>query len=252
MKNLDQRRLRGRDLPDQPQGRRDPRPQGVQERSATCPARSTSRCSRSRRSSWRRRWREVGEKGVAGRGADPLRVRRDRQPRAAGRDRGDRRTSTASGCSGPNIYGYYYTPQNLCATFCTPYDVKGGVALTSQSGGIGMAILGLRPHHQDGRLGDRRPRQQVRPRRGRPAHLLRAGPQHQRASPCTWRTSRTAGRSSRRRSAITKKKPVVVLKAGPHGDGCAGGELAHRRARRRRQGLRRHPAAGRRGPGARR
>ncbi|MBB4929220.1 acetyl coenzyme A synthetase (ADP forming)-like protein [Lipingzhangella halophila] len=43
---------------------------------------------------------------------------------------------------GPNIYGYYYTPQNLCATFCTPYDVRGGVALTSQSGGIGMAILG--------------------------------------------------------------------------------------------------------------
>nr|WP_027943182.1 acetate--CoA ligase family protein [Amycolatopsis taiwanensis] len=44
---------------------------------------------------------------------------------------------------GPNIYGYYYTPQRLCATFCTPYDVRGGVALTSQSGGIGMAILGF-------------------------------------------------------------------------------------------------------------
>ncbi|MCP2169343.1 acetate--CoA ligase family protein [Goodfellowiella coeruleoviolacea] len=44
---------------------------------------------------------------------------------------------------GPNIYGYYYTPRNLCATFCTPYDVTGGVALTSQSGGIGMAILGF-------------------------------------------------------------------------------------------------------------
>ena len=43
---------------------------------------------------------------------------------------------------GPNIYGYYYTPQNLSATFCTPYDVRGGTALTSQSGGIGMAILG--------------------------------------------------------------------------------------------------------------
>jgi acetyl coenzyme A synthetase (ADP forming)-like protein len=43
---------------------------------------------------------------------------------------------------GPNIYGYYYTPSNLCATFCTPYDVRGSVALTSQSGGIGMAILG--------------------------------------------------------------------------------------------------------------
>ena len=44
---------------------------------------------------------------------------------------------------GPNIYGYYYTPENICATFCTPYDVKGSVALTSQSGGIGMAILGF-------------------------------------------------------------------------------------------------------------
>ncbi|MET8177734.1 acetate--CoA ligase family protein [Streptomyces sp. NPDC005336] len=44
---------------------------------------------------------------------------------------------------GPNIYGYYSTWQNLCATFCTPYDVKGPVALTSQSGGIGMAILGF-------------------------------------------------------------------------------------------------------------
>ena len=44
---------------------------------------------------------------------------------------------------GPNIYGYYYTPEDLCATFCTPYDVKGGVALSSQSGGIGMAILGF-------------------------------------------------------------------------------------------------------------
>lgn len=44
---------------------------------------------------------------------------------------------------GPNIYGYYATWQDLCATFCTPYDVKGGVALTSQSGGIGMAILGF-------------------------------------------------------------------------------------------------------------
>jgi acyl-CoA synthetase (NDP forming) len=44
---------------------------------------------------------------------------------------------------GPNIYGYYSTWHDLCATFCTPYDVKGGVALTSQSGGIGMAILGF-------------------------------------------------------------------------------------------------------------
>src|SRR5690606_37799408 len=44
---------------------------------------------------------------------------------------------------GPNIYGFYYTPKNLCATFCTPYDVQGKVALSSQSGGVGMAIIGF-------------------------------------------------------------------------------------------------------------
>jgi acetyl coenzyme A synthetase (ADP forming)-like protein len=44
---------------------------------------------------------------------------------------------------GPNIYGFYYTPQNLCATFCTPYDVQGKVALSSQSGGVGMSIIGF-------------------------------------------------------------------------------------------------------------
>ena len=44
---------------------------------------------------------------------------------------------------GPNIYGFYYTWKNLCATFCTPYDFKGHTALSSQSGGIGMAIIGF-------------------------------------------------------------------------------------------------------------
>ncbi len=44
---------------------------------------------------------------------------------------------------GPNIYGFYYTPKNLCATFCTAYDVVGKAALSSQSGGIGMAIIGF-------------------------------------------------------------------------------------------------------------
>ena len=44
---------------------------------------------------------------------------------------------------GPNIYGFYNTHESLCATFCTPYDVKGHVALSSQSGGVGMAIVGF-------------------------------------------------------------------------------------------------------------
>jgi acetyl coenzyme A synthetase (ADP forming)-like protein len=44
---------------------------------------------------------------------------------------------------GPNIYGVYYTPARMSAAFTTPYDVEGPVALASQSGGIGMGILGF-------------------------------------------------------------------------------------------------------------
>ncbi len=51
---------------------------------------------------------------------------------------------------GPNIYGYYYTPEKLCATFCTPYTEQGSVALSSQSGGVGMAIVGFSRSHNMG------------------------------------------------------------------------------------------------------
>jgi acetyl coenzyme A synthetase (ADP forming)-like protein len=51
---------------------------------------------------------------------------------------------------GPNIYGYYYTPMSLCATFCTPYTERGTVALSSQSGGVGMAIIGFSRSHKMG------------------------------------------------------------------------------------------------------
>ncbi|HML98256.1 MAG TPA: acetate--CoA ligase family protein [Tepidiformaceae bacterium] len=51
---------------------------------------------------------------------------------------------------GPNIYGYYYTPASLCATFCTPYTERGTVALSSQSGGVGMAIIGFSRSHNMG------------------------------------------------------------------------------------------------------
>lgn len=51
---------------------------------------------------------------------------------------------------GPNIYGYYYTPERLCATFCTPYTEQGSVALSSQSGGVGMAIVGYSRTHTMG------------------------------------------------------------------------------------------------------
>jgi acetyl coenzyme A synthetase (ADP forming)-like protein len=44
---------------------------------------------------------------------------------------------------GPNIYGIYYLPEKMSAAFTTAYDVVGTTALASQSGGIGMGILGF-------------------------------------------------------------------------------------------------------------
>jgi acetyl coenzyme A synthetase (ADP forming)-like protein len=44
---------------------------------------------------------------------------------------------------GPNIYGIYYLPEKMSAAFTTSYDVVGSTALASQSGGIGMGILGF-------------------------------------------------------------------------------------------------------------
>lgn len=44
---------------------------------------------------------------------------------------------------GPNIYGFYYTHHDICATFCTPNTERVPVALAYQSGGVGMAIIGF-------------------------------------------------------------------------------------------------------------
>ncbi len=85
---------------------------------------------------------EVGEKKIAGAilipsgFAETGNVEGQAEIQAIGRKYGVR-------LMGPNIYGFYYTWKNLCATFCTAYDVKGHAALSSQSGGIGMAIIGF-------------------------------------------------------------------------------------------------------------
>jgi len=44
---------------------------------------------------------------------------------------------------GPNIFGFYYPHNDLCATFCTPYTKRGSIAFTCQSGGVGMAVIGF-------------------------------------------------------------------------------------------------------------
>jgi acyl-CoA synthetase (NDP forming) len=85
---------------------------------------------------------EVGEKEIAGAVLIPSgfaetgNVEGQREIQAIGRKYNVR-------LMGPNIYGFYYTWKNLCATFCTAYDFKGHAALSSQSGGIGMAIIGF-------------------------------------------------------------------------------------------------------------
>jgi acetyl coenzyme A synthetase (ADP forming)-like protein len=85
---------------------------------------------------------EVGEKGIPGAVLIPSgfaetgNVEGQREIQEIGRKYNVR-------LMGPNIYGFYYTWKNLCATFCTAYDVKGHTALSSQSGGIGMAIIGF-------------------------------------------------------------------------------------------------------------
>src|SRR6202142_1118333 len=114
---------------------------------------------------------------------------------------------------GPNIYGYYYTPENLCATFCTPYDYKGGAALSSQSGGIGMAIIGFSRSAKMGvsaivGLGNKSDLDED--------DLLTFFEQDENTHIIAQHSGDLKnGRSSAGvASRVTKKKPVVVLKAG--------------------------------------
>ena len=92
--------------------------------SRTCPTASTSRCSPSRPSSCVDAIAKVGDKGIAGRDPHPVRLRRDRREELqhelveTAREHGVR-------FIGPNIYGFYYTPENMSAAFTTPYDVHG-------------------------------------------------------------------------------------------------------------------------------
>jgi len=114
---------------------------------------------------------------------------------------------------GPNIYGFYYTWKNLCATFCTAYDFKGHTALSSQSGGIGMAIIGFSRSAKMGvsaivGLGNKSDIDED--------DLLTFFEQddntHLVAQHCEdLKDGRAFAEAARR---VSKKKPVVVLKAG--------------------------------------
>jgi succinyl-CoA synthetase alpha subunit len=142
---------------------------------------------------------------------------------------------------GPNIYGFYYTPSNLCATFCTAYDVKGSTALSSQSGGIGMAIIGFSRSAKMGvsaivGLGNKSDIDED--------DLLIFFEQDPNtnviAQHCEdLKDGRAFAEVAKR---VSKKKPVIMLKAGRTSAGRGGGQLAHRGAGRQRQDLRRRAA----------
>ena len=146
---------------------------------------------------------------------------------------------------GPNIYGFYYTWQNLCATFCTPYDVKGKVALTSQSGGIGMAIIGFSRTTKMGvsaivGLGNKSDLDED--------DLLTFFEQDDNTQVIAMHCEDLKdGRSfAEVAKPCPEKEADRRAEGGPHGAGRAGGRLAHGRAGRQRQDLRRRAAAVRR------
>jgi predicted CoA-binding protein len=127
---------------------------------------------------------------------------------------------------GPNIYGFYYTPKPVR-----------DVLHTVRRQGQGRAVVAVRRYWhgdhrvlalgQDGRVRDRRARQQVRHRRGRSAHVLRAGRQHRDHRPALrgpegWPVVRRSG-SSRLEEA------GGGAEGGPHQPG-ARRKLAHGRA----------------------
>ena len=204
MKNLINGGFAGRDLPDQPEGRRDPRQEGLQEH--------------------RRRARRGRRRGVRGTG----------EVRGAGAARGAARRTSPPRCSSPpdsprpathelqdeivEIAPRVRRPpagaEHLRLLLHAAEPLRDVLhALRRQGrGGAHVAVRRhrhgdprVRPHHQDGRLGDRRPRQQVRPRRGRPAHLLRAGPRYERRRDAPGGPQGRPRRSSRRRSASPRR-----------------------------------------------
>jgi acyl-CoA synthetase (NDP forming) len=180
------------------------------------------------------------------RGADPVGLRRDRQRRGQkeiqdiGRKYGVR-------LMGPNIYGFYYTWKNLCATFCT--------AVRRQ--GPRRAVVAVRRHRhgdhrllalgQDGRLRDRGlgNKSDIDEddlltffEQDENTHII---VQH-----CEdLKDGRSFAEVAKR---VSKKKPVVVLKAGRTSMGARAASLAHRCAGRQRQDLRRRAQAVRRHP----
>ena len=150
---------------------------------------------------------------------------------------------------GPNIYGFYYTWKNLCATLCTAYDVKGHAALSSQSGGIGMAIIGFSRSAKMGvsaivGLGNKSDIDED--------DLLTFFEQDDNTTIIAQHCERSEGRPRVCRSceALVEEEARGDAEGRPHQPGRARREFAYRRPRRQRQDLRRRVEAVGRDPRA--
>ena len=180
------------------------------------------------------------------RGADPVGLRRDRQHRRPGRTAAHR----------PRVQHPPDGPEHLRLLLHAGQPVR-HVLHGLRLQGLHRAVLAVRRHRhghhrllalrQDGRVGHRRPGQQVGHRRGRPAALLRAGRQHQ-GDRAALRRPEGRPRLRRGRQARLEEEAGDHAQGGPHRGGRRRCQLAHRRAGRQRQDLRRRAAAVRRDP----
>mgnify|MGYP003694456711 CR=1 FL=1 len=188
---------------------------------------------------------ECGEKKIPGAVLIPSGFAESRQRRGAAGDSSQVGRKYGVRLMGPNIYGFYYTWSNLCATFCTALRRQGPRGAVVAVGRHRDGHHRLLPLGEDGRLGHRRSGNKVGHRRGRSADVLRAGRQHahHRAA-----LRGPEGRPRVRRSGQARVEEEAGRRAQgrTHLPGLQGGQLAHRRARGQRQDLRRcAPAVGR-------
>ncbi len=172
----DQRRLPGRDLSHPSQCRQHHGQEGLQERQGRAGRhrrRGVRHSGEIRRAGADRGGREENRR----RHIDSVRIRRDRQrgrTERTGRDR-------------PQVRRAPHGPQYLRLLLHAQQSLRDFLHGLRRQGSRGAVLAVGRHRHghhrllalgQDGRLGHRRPRQQVRHRRRRSAHLLRAGREH--------------------------------------------------------------------------
>ena len=229
MKNLINGGYKGDIYPIHPEGRRDPGLQGLQERQGRA-GRDRHRGVRDPREIRRRRADRMRREENSGRRADSVGLCRSRRARIAGRDRRDRQEVQCPPDGAEHLRLLLYAGQSLRH-----------VLHRLRRQGLGGAVVAVRRHRhgdhrllalgQDGRLRDRRPRQQVRHRRGRSARLLRAGPEH-RDHRAALRGSEGRPRLRGSRQARLQEEAGGGAEGRPHLGRRQGGVVAHRRARR--------------------